>query len=66
MRFTASPLVVAVALGLLNPSVLVDEAQSRARTRVPRSPSSVEMPRPAVTAPTAAPARADDDGPSES
>lgn len=42
MRFTASPLVVAVALGLLHPSVLVDEAQARARTRAPRAPSSVE------------------------
>ncbi len=46
MRFRASPLVVAVALGLLNPSVLVEESRSRSRAK-PSSPASLEQEAPA-------------------
>ncbi|MBM4392331.1 MAG: hypothetical protein FJ090_14520 [Deltaproteobacteria bacterium] len=41
MRFRASPLVVAVALGLLNPSVLVEESRSRSRAK-PSNSASLE------------------------
>lgn len=46
MRFRASPLVVAVALGLLNPSVLDVESRSRSRAK-PSSPASLEQQAPA-------------------
>lgn len=44
MRFRASPLVVAVALGLLNPSVLVEESRSRSRAKPSTSASLEEEP----------------------
>ncbi len=49
MRFRASPLVVAVALGLLNPSVLAEESQSRSRSRAkPSNAAALDEPRPAA------------------